>query len=304
MRVVCTGQSGVAKLNYLSQVKELLKKVSSAEDLQIYSVGERMEKEYEKAFKKKSDIDRILDLPFVQLSLLRRCVLKDIIHESRSHRNCILDTHAVFRWKWGLFPAFDVDQIEEFEPDFFVTLIDDVDEIHERLQGKRWSGFSLKDIMVWREEEILATDMIAKVVSEKKRKEVPNYILARGHHPSVLQKLISQNHLRKIYLSFGITGLTKPEKDEVRKFRQRMSELFIAFDPYKIEERGLKITKETIEDELNTLVEDGTRAFSNCFDQCGREFEKIAKGGATVWKAPSRQAIKESLIRAVNITFK
>ena len=305
MRVVCTGQSGLGKLQYLTQVKNLLKEEPEKE-LAIFSVGQAMQQEHEEAFKKQLDIDRILDLPLSRLTLLRRCALKDVIASSKSLKNCILDTHAVFRWRWGLFPAIDVDQIEEFDPDFFVTLIDDADEIKERLAGKRWEGFSLKDIMVWREEEILATDMIAKVVTEKKRREVPNYILARGHSPRVLEKLIFHNELRKVYLSFGITGLTRAEQEEVRNFRHRMSELFIGFDPYKIEERGLKIQKGTVEDEVYGLLAEDP--FRECIEQCTRKLEEVSRTTSEdpekIWLPPTMDIVRKNLVQSVYFSMR
>ena len=58
---------------------------------------------------------RILDLPRAGLNQLRRAVFKDILAESLSPNNVIINTHATFRWKHGLFEAFDFDQMAQFD---------------------------------------------------------------------------------------------------------------------------------------------------------------------------------------------
>ena len=58
---------------------------------------------------------RILDLPWSRLASLRRAVLKDVISATSpvsEHPNVIVNTHATFRWRHGLFSAFDFDQLQ------------------------------------------------------------------------------------------------------------------------------------------------------------------------------------------------
>jgi len=61
---------------------------------------------------------RILDIPLKRLHQLRRSVLKDVIAKSKTTENLIINTHATFRWRHGLFPAFDFDQIRQLNADY------------------------------------------------------------------------------------------------------------------------------------------------------------------------------------------
>ena len=151
-RVVVTGQVGVDKKPFIERVVQLGR--SRSHGVCVYHVGDMM-------YAEARDVrpGRILDLPLARLAALRRSVFKDILTDvgRRSADTAIVNTHASFRWKHGLFPAFDHDQMLALDADMYITLVDNVDAIHERLTREHDVPHSLKDILVWREEEILAT---------------------------------------------------------------------------------------------------------------------------------------------------
>ncbi|NJL31427.1 MAG: AAA family ATPase, partial [Phycisphaerales bacterium] len=62
-------------------------------------------------------------MPLQRLNALRRSVMKDIINESADRKHMIVNTHATFRWRHGLFAAFDFDQIRKLEPDLCICLV-------------------------------------------------------------------------------------------------------------------------------------------------------------------------------------
>ena len=65
----------------------------------------------------------------------------------------------------------------QLDADLYVTLVDNVDAVHERLTRETTtSHHTLKDILVWREEEILATEILATIIRGCGR----FFILARG----------------------------------------------------------------------------------------------------------------------------
>ncbi len=70
------------------------------------------------------------------------------------HEHIIVNSHATFRWRHGLFSAFDFDQTKLLRADFYITLLDNVESVHQRLLRDHELDHSLKDIMVWREEEL------------------------------------------------------------------------------------------------------------------------------------------------------
>ena len=150
MRVIVTGQVGMDKKAYLAGVAAQADRIGDAID--VYHVGDQM-------YAEAPDLSagRILDLPLSRLTSLRRAVFRDIINDSAGHENVMVNTHATFRWRHGLFSAFDFDQVEAFKPDLFVCLVDNIEVVHHRLHHDYEIDATLKDCMVWREEEILAT---------------------------------------------------------------------------------------------------------------------------------------------------
>ena len=76
----------------------------------------------------------------------------------------LVNTHATFRWRHGLFAAFDFDQIKAFNADLYITLLDNAESVHQRLMRDHDIDHTLKDIMVWREEELLATEILANIL--------------------------------------------------------------------------------------------------------------------------------------------
>jgi hypothetical protein len=183
---------------------------------------------------------KILDIPMKRLSSLRRSVLKDIIAKARSVQNLIVNTHATFRWRHGLFPAFDFDQMRQLGADVYICLIDGIVALHARLTAEHVIDHSLKDLIVWREEEIIGTEMLCKGIDEK----VAFYCLARGGERETVEtfyKLLFERHCRKAYLSFPMTAVCDMESVnvEIDRFRQLMKRFFICFDPGDLEESYL-----------------------------------------------------------------
>ena len=153
MRTIVTGTVGLDKRPYLEKVVGLARQ--AGEDVTVCHVGQRM-------YAEAPDVaeGRILDLPISRLNNLRRSVFKDILSLADQTPNIIVNTHATFRWKHGLFPAFDFDQIAGFDADLYICLVDNVDSLHARLVQDHQIDHSLKDLLVWREEESLATEIM------------------------------------------------------------------------------------------------------------------------------------------------
>jgi hypothetical protein len=186
---------------------------------------------------------RILNLPITRLGALRRAVFKEILRTAERHEHVLVNTHATFRWKHGLFAAFDFDQMKTFAADLFVTLLDNVENVHQRLLAEHEIQHSLKDIMVWREEEVLATEIIANTTAGHGK----FFMLSRGGkspNPPIAQtlyRLLFERHRRKAYLSFPITHVMDlPDTlAEIERFKAALQSHFICFDPADVEEFAL-----------------------------------------------------------------
>jgi len=234
VRAVVTGQVGVEKKPFLERVAEIARR--RGRDVTVFHVGEMM-------YAEAPDVvpGRILDLPIGRLNSLRRAVFKEILARAEDLGNLIVNTHATFRWKHGLFPAFDFDQMSQLDADVYVTLVDNVDAIHERLSREHDVKHSLKDILVWREEEILATEVLARAV----RGHGCFYVLARGdagyRAAMVLYRLLFEPERKKVYLSYPMThvGHLEPVLAQIDRFRYTLAEHFITFDPADVDEKRL-----------------------------------------------------------------
>ena len=232
-RVVVTGQVGVDKKPFIEKVAQLAE--SRGKSVRRFHVGDMM-------YAESPDVrpGRILDLPLARLNALRRSVFKDILAQVDQHETVIVNTHASFRWKHGLFPAFDHDQMLALDADVYITLVDNVDAVHERLTREFDLPHSLKDILVWREEEILATEVLASAV----RGQGCFYVFARGADDDTLDslyRLIFRPEIKRVYPSFPMTHVMDlPDTlAEIDGFRDAIAEHFITFDPGDMDEKRL-----------------------------------------------------------------
>ncbi len=232
-RVVVTGQVGVDKKPFLERIELLARQRD--QHMHLYHLGDRM-------YAEAPDVraGRILDLPLARLNSLRRAVMKDVLVDVERHEFALLNTHAAFRWKHGLFPAFDHDQMVAFDANLYITLVDNVDAIHERLLRDHDLPHSLKDILVWREEEILATEILANAI----RGHGCYYVVARGIEDNTLEslyRLIFKPETKRVYPSFPMTHvMDMPETlAEIDAFRAALAEHFITFDPGDLDEKRL-----------------------------------------------------------------
>jgi len=239
MRVVVTGQVGMDKKAFLARAVAIAG--GSGHTVRLFNVGEWM-------YAEAPDIPRgrILDLPLSRLNTLRRSVFKDILNESASGGDVIVNTHATFRWRHGLFYAFDYDLMKAFDADLYVVLVDNIDRVHGRLVRDGHTDHTLKDLMVWREEEVLATELLAHIF----RGHGCFYILTRGADPpgdgddppvEALVRLMFSPHLKKAYLSFPMSDLGAAAEAfaQIDRFRAEMKRHFICFDPGDLEEKHL-----------------------------------------------------------------
>ncbi len=238
MRTVITGQVGLDKKPFLQRVLNL----ASAQgfDLDLMNIGDMM-------YAEAPDVPpgRILDLPLGRLQSLRRSVFKDVLNASQKSSSILVNTHATFRWRHGLFYAFDHDQMQAFNADMYIVLVDNVDRVHYRLSRDRHHDHTLKDLMVWREEEILATELVSQIV----RGHGCFYIMARGSDEDdapaeMLVRMMFQHQMRKAYLSFPMSHIgngpaCSSALARIEDFRRQMKRMFLCFDPGDVEEKPL-----------------------------------------------------------------
>ncbi len=234
MRVICTGTSGSGKLEYLKQVVAEAERLGTK--IHLYNIGDLMFKKAEE-LECPTSPEKILDLSPSSLRALRAAVFEEILKEVEKVEHCIISTHGCFRWKNYLMPAFDVHYLNELQPDLYITIIDSILNVSKRLhESPAWRGrLSLKDILIWRDEEIFITKMMASF----QRK--PYYVVAIEQPHTTIYNLMFKPDMTKVYLSFPITLMIddKQKMKEVREFRDKLREHFEVFDPLAVEDTEL-----------------------------------------------------------------
>ena len=233
VRVLVTGQVGLDKGLFLQQVVDIARQ--NGHKVELFNVGELMCAEAPDIVPR-----RILDLPRQRLTALRRSVFKDIARVASTGVDLIVNTHATFRWKHGLFHAFDHAQIAQLQPDLYVTLVDNLDAVHERLVREHEIKHTLKDILVWREEEIVVTETMAEAVAGYGRA----FVLSRANpriNTMSLYRLMFEPHRKRVYPSFPMTHVfdLPDTMREIEHFRDLLAEHFITFDPADLDEKKL-----------------------------------------------------------------
>jgi adenylate kinase len=230
MRAIVTGQVGVDKGPYLEAVKQMA--ADKGIDLCVCHVGQMM-------YKEAPDVPRgrILNLPITRLNSLRRAVFKEILKEAERHEHIIVNTHATFRWRHGLFAAFDFDQIKAFNADLYLSILDNVESVHQRLVRDHDIDHTLKDLMVWREEELLATEILANILKGHGH----FFMISRGRNVQTTQtiyRLMFEPHLRKVYPSFPMSHVMDlPDTlREIDAFKAKLNDHFVTFDPADVDE--------------------------------------------------------------------
>jgi hypothetical protein len=168
----------------------------------------------------------------------------------------LINTHATFRWRHGLFAAFDFDQLKAFNPDIYITLLDNAESVHQRLLKDHDLDHSLKDIMVWREEELLATEILANIT----RGYGHFFMISRGRNvptTETIYRLMFERERKKVYVSFPMSHVMDlPDTlAEIDRFKATIAEHFIVFDPADVDEFVLHMSALKAMQEGQTTME-------------------------------------------------
>lgn len=234
MKVVVTGQVGLNKKAFLNRVADMAAEMGH--DTKIFNVGDMMYAEAPDVAKGK-----ILDLPVSRLENLRRSVFKDILAEAKNDSNIIVNTHATFRWNHGLFFAFDHDQLTQLDADLYIVMMDNIDRVHYKLSQDGHIDHTLKDLMVWREEELLTTELLSKLV----KGHGCFYICVKGTDETAVETVVrlmyNSHEMKKAYISFPMSHVMDMPAvlAEINEFRTMLKRHMICFDPADMEEKPM-----------------------------------------------------------------
>ena len=237
MRAIVTGQIGVDKQPYLEAVVDRAGERGGR--IELFHVGRMM-------YGEAPDVraGRILDLPLSRLNALRRAAFKDIISTTTpvaDHPNVLVNTHATFRWRHGLFSAFDFDQMRKrssrtcssawWTTSRWSTTASTPSTTSTPRSRTAWSGARRRSSprRCWPRRWAATSDF---------------YILSRGRHEptptlETCLRLLTRKDMRKVYPSFPMSHVVDmPDVlAEIDHFRAALAEHFIAFDPADVDEK-------------------------------------------------------------------
>lgn len=145
--------------------------------------------------------------------------------------------------------------LQEFDPHYFVTLIDDVHIVQKRIRKKQFE-FRLIELLRWRNVETLMTDILAQLVIGKgnRPEDSEKYpferspVVAVRHPTDMLLKFLSKPELPRIYASYPISNPRQiaadtgsmDSIDEINRFRKFLHDRYTVFDPVTIDEKPLQ----------------------------------------------------------------
>jgi len=185
--------------------------------------------------------EKILDRPRSALAALRKAVFEKITTEQvaieaseapagLTYALCVF-VHATFFWRHDIQIGTPFKPVEGLDPDFFVTVVDDLQRIARNLyRQKRWQDLSLEEILWWRAVETTTTAAVASALGR------PHYVLARDEDIRTLVNLIVHTppEMKCVYASYPISHVGEEELKQSEDFIEELREHFIVFDPLKI----------------------------------------------------------------------
>ena len=168
--------------------------------------------------------------------------------KGRSHDCCIVHLHLVFAKRGHRICPGPLSVLAEWHPDMIIVLIDDVFGVKRRIQLKNFD-FSFTQLYDWRTTEQMLADQLAltssflqeraESLTTGRRGAICDSVVVAVKHPlRMLGRMILDRALPRVYASFPITSTRESleKRTEIDRFRCRLHELFVTFDPLTIEE--------------------------------------------------------------------
>ncbi len=241
-----------------SSSKEIAKKIAKLDKtIASYDIGDTIF-EIAKELNIKLSNEKVLDMDPRILKLLRELSFQRILMRSSKQKNTILSLHLTFRWHRRLMAGFSFTELDQFTPDIYININDELKSIIDCMKKDKWAReLSLETVNTWIDEEEFTTKLLADL--HKK----PFYLVPKNMDLNQILELINTNK-KKAYLSYPITLLekTQPEKiEKIRKFGNQLKKELIIFDPLYISDlldiENLKKKKGTLP--IETVTEEAEK---------------------------------------------
>lgn len=252
--ILTTAISGCGEKEYLNKWVDYC--AEHGKKVKVFDVGPLM---YQHA----NDIglslsrDNILRVDPDILSTLRSAVLKGVLSDISSNKKLeavVINLHAFFYWDKCFLPAYDrFLSRKRFNPDMYITFIDDFRRIKERLNSQlQWRDQKLTnaDILRWQNIEVDVTRGWAQVADKS------FYAIATSDKQpvSTFYKLVFYPEIEPIYIAMPISHFREPrDREQIDKFIVRLGCYFAVFNPLACEIVGAASVNDFEDDERQTI---------------------------------------------------
>ncbi|UCH36938.1 MAG: AAA family ATPase [Candidatus Bathyarchaeota archaeon] len=250
LTVLCTGNPGSGRDEYLQR---MLTVDNAAQTINYYHLYDYIIQKCETEgyrLNKQTILDFVISNPR-EIERIRSLAIDEICSEIQDS-DCaihVISTPYSFEWNGTLIFGLTADDIKRLNPQKFIVLIDDITRIRKRLAADaqwREKDFTLVELAKWRRTEIDGTRSIAFSFDPPR----DFTLLPVEHDPRVLLMLLLST-VKKIYLSYPITGAQPEEIQKVHLFAKRLTGMYTVFDPLTIQEWALVECWKKERDEAN-----------------------------------------------------
>jgi len=242
--IICTGISRTGKASFLHAFAEEGRRRGAR--VEVHDVGGMLLRKAEILGIPYRD-EKILDAPEVTLKTLRAAVFEEILKNLDADRVNLISLHACFRWDGVLLSGFDPYYLHLLKPALFLTVVDDLRKIEDRMAASRqWRGrLTRGEIIDWQNTEAFVTQTMSAFLNR------PCYMIPKAQPVEALWNLVVRPAMPKAYLSYPISTLFKNEGEigrdaffaEVRAFREFAGRFLVLFDPMSIKDLEMDPTR-------------------------------------------------------------
>lgn len=270
MVVLVTGMSGIKIIESLTKFStEYTEFKAGGTHIDNAPIIIKLDSEIEKAYTENTSepiikriwINKILLLPY---SEFKNCwniavdrVIKTVkeIKAKGNNRYIFINLHSCYfhNRTQEYLSLLDLKKIKELDPQIVITFIDDIFDIHQRLNelGGIYHDYATANqtqmilryfsLLDWRSKETMMSKFVATQL------EKPHYVLAVKHSYTTLFNLVfKEKQFKKAYLSHPITEVRRLEKEndpqtqriknEIDQLENSLSKIFTTFSPTTIDE--------------------------------------------------------------------
>lgn len=244
MLAIVTSISGSGRKDYLRDFEKYAKK--NHKKIKIYYVGNML---FEHAQKIGVFItpENVLNANPYVLNSLRSAVFEKIMFslpkDLKENEVVIISIHSFFYWKKIFTRAYDRFYLRQFDPDIFITFIDDTKVVLNKLNSReQWKSEKLteQELLLWQNVEVEVTASWAEMGSK------PFFVIPVRQPVTTLYRIFFSPKCEPVYISMPMTHLkSRKDKEKIDKFFKVLERYFIVFDPRNVEVGGISPEKKS-----------------------------------------------------------